>query len=204
MPTWEPIEGETPIDPSYLRDKSITTRAELNVAEAKNILKPVFRYLGAKPSKKHAPFDLNWFQHLHEEMFCDVWEYAGKFRQEDLNIGIDWHQIQAELYQLEGDINFWEDNNSFDNLELAVRIHIQAVRIHPFLNGNGRWSRLLGNIYLKQNDHPIVTWPEQTIGNESLIRDDYLAAVKRADTGDLSDLVELHRQHLEKPIDEET
>lgn len=203
MASWEPIKGETPIDLSYLRDKSINARAQLNVAEAKNILKAVVKYLGAKPSKKLAPFDLHWFQQLHNEMFCDVWEYAGKFRREDLNIGINWHQIQTELYQLECDINFWEYNNTFEDLELAVRIHFQAVRIHPFLNGNGRWSRLLGNIYLKQNDHPIVKWPEQTIGNASPIRDDYLAAVKKAETGDLSDLIELHRQYLDKPSDEE-
>ena len=41
----DPIEGETPIDPSHLRDKSITTREQLNVAEAKNILKAVVKYL---------------------------------------------------------------------------------------------------------------------------------------------------------------
>ena len=197
MSTWDPIEGETPIDPSHLRDKSITTREQLNVAEAKNILKPVLKYLGGKPSRELAPFDLKWFLTLHEEMFCDVWEYAGKFRQEDLNLGISWHQIQTELYQLEHDIVFWEENKTFETLELSVRIHFQAVRVHPFLNGNGRWSRLLGNVYLKKSGHPIVRWPEETIGNESVVRKEYLAAVKKADDGDMSSLVELHQRFLE-------
>lgn len=201
MSTWEPIKGETPIDPSYLRDKTITNREQLNIAEAKNILKPVVKYLAGKPSDKQAPFDLNWFKQLHDEMFCDVWEYAGQFRQEDLNIGIAWHQIQTELYQLEQDIRFWEANSTFPTLELSVHIDFRAVRIHPFLNGNGRWSRLLGNIYLKKKDHPIVRWPEETIGNQSPVRDEYLEAVKKADDGDMPPLLELYKQFLEMPAD---
>jgi Fic-DOC domain mobile mystery protein B len=198
MATWDPIDGETPIDPSHLKDKSIKTREQLNIAEAQNILKPIVKYLGIKPSKKLAPFDLNWFQKLHQEMFCDVWEYAGDFRQEDLNIGCKWQNIQTELYQLEGDIVYWKENETYETLELAVRIHFRAVHIHPFPNGNGRWSRLLGNIYLKQNDHPLVKWPDETIGVEqSVARDAYLAAVKKADTGDLSYLISLHRQYLD-------
>lgn len=195
MATWEPIEGETPIDPSFLKDKSIKTRAELNFIEAKNILKAFEKYLLGKPSKKLAPFDWAWFQQLHEEMFGDVWEYAGKLRQEDQNIGVKWQNIQTEMFQLEGDIKYWEENGTYDVLERSVRIHFQAVRIHPFLNGNGRWSRLLGNIYLRQNGHPLVRWPEETIGTESPIRNDYLTAVKKADNGDLSVLIELHRRY---------
>lgn len=80
-----------------------------------------------------------------------------------------------------------------------MRIHFEAVRIHPFPNGNGRWSRLLGNIVLRQNDHPLVKWPEETIGVEqSVARDKYLAAVKKADTGELTDLLGLHREYLDR------
>ena len=198
MVTWDPIEGETPIDPSHLKDRSIKTREQLNIAEAQNILKPVVRYLAGKPSIKIAPFDLNWFQKLHEEMFCDVWQYAGNFRQEDLNIGSKWQNIQTELYQLEGDIGYWIKNKTYELLELSVRIHFEAVRIHPFANGNGRWSRLLGNIFLRQNDHPLVKWPEETIGvAKSVARDQYLAAVKKGDTGNLTDLIGLHRDYLD-------
>lgn len=199
MTTWDPIEGETPIDPSLLKDKSIKTREQLNLAEAQNILKPFVKYLGAKPSKKLAPFDLNWFQQLHEEMFCKVWDYAGQFRHVDINIGVKWQNILTEMYQLENDINYWEKNETYDVLERSVRIHFQAVYIHPFLNGNGRWARLLGNIYLKRNDHPLVKWPEETIGFEkSVARDVYLSAVKKADAGDFSELIYLHKKYLDQ------
>lgn len=200
MTILDPIEGETPIDLSYLKDKSIRTRTELNIIEAKNILKAFERYLLGKPSKKLAPFDLNWFQQLHKEMFGDVWEYAGNFRQEDKNIGIKWQNVISEMYQLEQDIVFWQENETYDVLERSVRLHHKAVYIHPFDGGNGRWARLLGNIYLRQNDHPLVKWPEETIGTEeSIAREAYLSAVMRADTGDFSELIALHQKYVDEP-----
>ncbi len=133
-------------------------------------------------------------------MFGDVWEYAGKFRQEDLNIGIKWQNIIREMYQLEQDLVFWEENGTYDIFARSVRIPHRAVYIHPFDGGNGRWSRLLGNIYLKQNDHQLVKWPEETFGTEeSVARDAYLSAIKKADTGDLSELIALHLNYVEKP-----
>ena len=78
---WRPIPGETPIDPSGLRDRSITTRVELNRAEALNITKAYVKYLAAVPSKRMAPFDYAWLLRLHKEMFCDVWKWAGQPRQ---------------------------------------------------------------------------------------------------------------------------
>gem|GEM_PF-1578257 len=47
------------------------------------------------------------------------------------------------MYQLEGDLKYWEEHQTYDVLELSVRTHFKAVRIQPFLNGNGRWSGLL-------------------------------------------------------------
>ena len=69
-------------------------------------------------------------------------------------------------------------------LEQAVRLHHRAVRIHPFPNGNGRWARMLANIWLKRHGQPITAWPEETIGTRSVVRDEYLAAIRAADEGD--------------------
>jgi Fic family protein len=65
------------------------------------------------------------------------------------------------------------------------------------LNGNGRWSRLLANIWLKLNKQPLTLWPEDAIGATSVIRDEYLAAVRAADGGNYASLIELHRQYAE-------
>jgi Fic family protein len=43
------------------------------------------------------------------------------------------------------DIQAWEIKTDL-LLEQAMRIHHRTVNIHPFENGNGRWSRMLANI----------------------------------------------------------
>ena len=39
---------------------------------------------------------------------------------------------------------------------IAAYLHNELVRIHPFIDGNGRTSRLLMNLYLLQNGYTIV------------------------------------------------
>ena len=73
-------------------------------------------------------------------------------------------------------------------------LHHLAVQFHPFLNGNGRWSRMLANIWLKRNRRPVTEWPEQVIGRESPVRGEYLQAIRAADEGDYEPLFELHRR----------
>ncbi len=61
MAKWESLPGETPIeDVSGLKVKSIKTRGQLAVAEAQNIRKVVVKYLGSKPNRRIARFDLSW------------------------------------------------------------------------------------------------------------------------------------------------
>ena len=42
---------------------------------------------------------------------------------------------------------------------------------------------------------PITEWPEETIGSRSVIRDEYLAAIRAADEGDEMPLIELHQRY---------
>ncbi len=116
-----------------------------------------------------APFDLTWIKRLHKEMFGDVWKWAGEIRTRDLNVGVRWSLIDEKLQNLLSDLEFW-DQSAMDVVERAVRLHHQAVQIHPFYNGNGRWSRMLANILLRMRGHPQTSWPENLLGTESTIR----------------------------------
>jgi hypothetical protein len=62
------------------------------------------------------------------------------------------------------------------------------------INGNGRWSRLLSNIWLRRHDHALTDWPEKVIGNQSEVRVEYIDAIRAADTGDYQRLMALHRR----------
>ena len=195
---WNTIPGETPIDISGLKVSGIRNREELSVAEAENVRKAIVKYLGGPLTRRTAKFDLPWMQKLHREMFRDVWKWAGEVRTTDLNLGPPWYQVSTQLHDLCADLAYWKTHWP-DVVEQAAHLHHRAVQIHPFLNGNGRWSRLLANIWLKLHKLPVTEWPEEAIGETSVIRDDYLAAVRAADSGDYAPLIELHRLFAAKP-----
>jgi Fic-DOC domain mobile mystery protein B len=193
----KPIDDATPIeDISGLKlpeDKAYTIH-EIYAHEAHNIALATLKYLSAPPSKKLAPFSYAWLSQLHEDMFGDVWDWAGKFRHIKLSIGIKAYQIPSALKDLTDDIAFWDKNKTFDIYETATRIHHRAVQIHPFKNGNGRWSRMLANIYLLQNGSMPVMWQENLLSKINPKRDNYIQALKSADEGDYTNLIEMHRK----------
>ncbi|MCF6206306.1 MAG: mobile mystery protein B [Sulfurovum sp.] len=165
------------------------TMDEIYFYEAKNITQATLKYLSSVPGKKLAPFTLEWFLLLHQEMFGDVWAWAGKLRQVELSIGVKAYMVSTQLQKLVDDLAYWEEHKSFDVIEIASRIHHRAVHIHPFLNGNGRWSRMLANIYLKQNGLQPTKWNEDLLSKTNPHRDNYIKALKKADDGDYSDLI---------------
>ncbi|MBN1912655.1 MAG: mobile mystery protein B [Pirellulales bacterium] len=194
MTIWTPIPGETPIDPSGLKDRSIKTRRELCRVEEENVRKAHVKYLVAPPGRRLAPFDIDWMRRLHREMFGDVWVWAGQFRRVDLNLGITWHQVNQQVYNLVRRLRQWEDELPPE--EQVVLLHHRAVQIHPFLNGNGRWARLLANIWQYSHKGGLTYWPEQTIGAAtSPVRPEYLQAVKKADGGDYALLKSMHKRY---------
>ena len=192
----KPIDDATPLDDiSGLKlpnDKTYTLK-EIYIAEATNIAAATIKYLSAPPSKKAAPFSYEWLSKLHEEMFGNVWDWAGKFRQVELSIGIKAYQVPTALKELTKDIEFWNEHTTFDIYETATRIHHRAVQIHPYKNGNGRWSRMLANIYLRQNGSMPVKWQEDLLSKENPKRDEYIQALKNADNGNYSSLINMHK-----------
>jgi Fic-DOC domain mobile mystery protein B len=172
------------------KDKTYSA-SEIYFCEAQNILKASLDYLSSVPNKKLASFDTNFFLRLHKEMFGDVWDWAGKIRAVELNFGVKAYLVSTELKKLADDLHFWQSNNSFDIIEIATRLHHRAVVIHPFLNGNGRWSRMLANIYLKQNGLEPTKWNENLLAKENVHRGDYIQALKQADSGDYEPLIKM-------------
>jgi fido (protein-threonine AMPylation protein) len=187
--------GETPLDDiSGLKIKGLQTQAERNEVEAQNILKASLKYLSGKPSRTVAPFDLSWVYKLHNEMFGDVWTWAGKRRQTNLNMGVSCDQIETSLQQMLDNLDY-QEQSGLDLIEQTVILHHHAVRIHPFQDGNGRWARMLVNIWLKLHERNIIDWPAEIRGSsESVIRQEYLAAIRSAINGDDDPLTELHRR----------
>ena len=192
MNAWGPhLPGETPIpDRSGLKRQEIKNRKELATAEAENILAAVTKYLAAKPRRSGSLFTYDWSLKVHRDMFGEVWSWAGVIRSTECNIGPLPHLIRDQLAAVFKDLPYWTENP----ITQACRLHHRTVRVHPFLNGNGRWARMLADIWLRSHDLPIMQWPS-AIGEESAIRSEYIAAIKLADSGDLEPLIALHLRH---------
>lgn len=187
------MDGKTPLaDYSGLKIR-IHTQDELNVVEFENISKATTKYLVRRPSQAKAPFTYEWFLKLHREMYGDVWEWAGKFRQTNMNIGLDKNLIAEALKNFEKDFQIWQ-TTKMDSGEVAARLHHRLVWIHPFENGNGRWARLVVNIYLKQNGRPLIMWPDVDLLAKSDTRKKYLKALRQADEHDFEPLITLQRE----------
>lgn len=193
------VKSATPVDDISGLKLSPTKHYSLGdiyLYEAKNIQKATLKYLLDTPNKKIAPFTFKWMLKLHQEMFGDVWDWAGKFRQVELSIGVKAYMISSELKKLVDDLAFWEEHKSFDVIEIAARLHHRAVQTHPFKNGNGGWSRMLANIYLKQNALQPTKWNESLFSKENPHRDEYIQALKMADNGDYSALIKLQSNRV--------
>ena len=177
MPLLENVPGATPIDDlSGLIPGHITTRSELNEWEAANILKASRKYL---LEKRHLKTNIEWFKKLHKEMFDKTWQWAGKFRTSNFNLGSDWHQIQEQIKALADDILYWEKTQAgLPVFEQSVRLHHRLVKIHPFINGNGRHARLASDIFLFNNGHDLPVWPDKDLIREGAVRKHYIDALK--------------------------
>ncbi len=195
-PEWAPIPGETPIDDvSGLLLPEVVTRRQLNQVEAENIAAAAAKYLVGRLTEKEAPFTFDWLFELHREMFGKVWKWAGKARNHDLNFGCAFYDVEAQVLELVQTIPYWGNGDRYPLIEDAALLHYRAVKIHPFVNGNGRWSRMLSNIWLRKHGAKPVMRPEPEIGVVSPIRSAYIDAIQAADKGDFQSFNDLHRRY---------
>lgn len=182
--------ASTPLNPEEIAGliPPLSTQEELNTAEAQNIADAVNWYANRK--KRLSTADVlteKWVRLLHKKMYSDVWEWAGEFRRTEKNIGLpDWTKIPVELKQTLDNAREQHTHLQSWNLthqEIAIQLSHKVVWIHPFPNGNGRWSRELANAYLLANNQPIFTWGINMYPDPETRRKAYVNALKEADQG---------------------
>jgi Fic-DOC domain mobile mystery protein B len=186
--------GQTPIDEDEkegLRIDSITTREELDEFEQLNIQKAVEFYLLKRNFKLETILTEKFLFDVHKKMFSDVWQWAGTTRKSNKNIGVDKFQISICLRQLIENSKYWIKHQIFSEQEIALRFKHELVSIHLFPNGNGRHSRLLADIIMKHVfKKPTFSWGNQNLEKKNDLRDKYIKALREADKGDISKLIE--------------
>lgn len=163
----------------------IALRGELNELEQKNIAAADRWAFG----RKRRVLDERFLRGLHRRMFNAVWRWAGEYRTSEKNLGVAPYRIQPEIRQLIDDANYWAGHRSYAPDELAVRFHHRLVLVHPFANGNGRWSRLAADLLVVQQGGTRFTWGRANLQSAGDVRRAYIDALHAADKHDLAPLI---------------
>ncbi|HEY1642521.1 MAG TPA: mobile mystery protein B [Streptosporangiaceae bacterium] len=177
----------------------VLTRSELNRAEAENILTARTWLLGtARRLRPELVTDEGWLRRLHRRMYGQVWAWAGEYRTADRNLGVPYWQIRLEMRRLQLDAQTWLSDSAehrFGVDECAIRLGYRLVVIHPFPNGNGRWSRMASDALAVALGETAFTWGRTSLSEPTVVRREYIAALRTADSdGDLGPLISFARR----------
>ena len=107
-------------------------------------------------------------------------------------------QVRVDMRNVEADVGEWLADGSatrYGNDECAIRFGYRLVVIHPFPNGNGRWSRLASDALIVALGGSRFTWGGASLANPGVLRRDYIAALQAADAeGDFQPLLAFSRR----------
>ena len=191
------IDGQTPLseeEAEGLLVPGITTRQELDEFEQLNIERAIKWTLVKKISHEQMLTE-GFVKLVHRKMYEEVWKWAGEFRKSDKNIGVPWTQVSVQLKSLLDDCRYWIENKTYNADEIAVRFKHKIVQIHCFSNGNGRHSRLMGDLIVTNvfKSEPF-SWGGNNLVKDGDERSVYIKAVKAADNGNIMPLLKFSRK----------
>lgn len=186
-------DGNTPLSheecigliPSY-----ITQRQELNEVEQINITEGE-RWAFSRPRDA---LDEAFLCDLHRHMFGQVWKWAGDYSKENnRRIGSDSYMIPLDLRTLLNDVRYWMEHGTYPPDEIALRFHHKLTLIHPFPNGNGRFSRLAADLLITKMGGSRFTWGCANLIEPGEARSQYMAALHQADDNVIEPLLTFAR-----------
>ena len=132
------------------------------------------------------------FAKIHEYLFQDIYEFAGKVR--DVNIAKGGFRFAPVMY-LDGALEHVSSlpQATFDEI-IAKYVEMNAA--HPFREGNGRSARIWLDMILKREIGKVVDWSR-------VDKDDYLLAMERSPVKDVEIRVLLQKALTDKIADRE-
>lgn len=185
----DPATPITPAECDGLIPTHVALRGELNELEQRNIAGAD----GWAFERKRNVLNEAFLRGLHRRMFNRVWRWAGEYRTTERNFGVPPYRIQPDLLQAIDDACYWIEHKSYVPDELAVRFHHKAVLVHPFPNGNGRWSRLAADLLVTRQGGIRFSWGGANLQTAGDVRRAYIDALHAADNHDLRPLVTFAR-----------
>ncbi len=106
---------------------------------------------------------------IHEYLFSDIYEFAGKLRTVNISKGNFRFAASIYLEDILAKIDMMPDNNFDDIINKYVEMNIA----HPFREGNGRSTRIWLDMLLKNRLSKVIDWSKVN-------KEDYLLAMERS------------------------
>lgn len=129
-------------------------------------------------------------QQIHEYLFGGLYDFAGKIRAKNISKG--GFTFASAIYLVSGLAEI--DKMSESTFEEVVKKYVEMNIAHPFMEGNGRSTRIWLDLILKKNLKQCIDW-------QKIDKNDYLNAMQRSPVNDL-EIRELLRSALTDKIDD--
>jgi cell filamentation protein len=127
---------------------------------------------------------------IHEYLFGEIYPFAGKLR--ELNIAKDNFRFASVMF-LQPSLKHIDQmpQSTFDQI---VEKYVEMNVAHPFLDGNGRATRIWLDLIFKQELQQVVDWNQ-------IDKEDYLMAMQRSVVKDI-EIKHLLKNALSSRIDD--
>lgn len=129
-------------------------------------------------------------QQIHTYLFGGLYDFAGEIR--TLNISKDGFRFANALYLKDALLRIEEMPET--TFEEIIEKYAEMNIAHPFMEGNGRSTRIWLDLMLKKNLNVCVDW-------STIHKNDYFAAIVRSHVN-ATELRELIRTSLTDKIDD--
>ena len=128
-------------------------------------------------SNKINEFEVGTFKglsNIHEFLFSDIYEFAGKIRKENIAKG---NFRFASVMYLE-DVLTKIDEMPQNNFENIIKKYVEMNIAHPFREGNGRSTRIWLDMIIKKEIGRVIDWSK-------VDKEEYLLAMERSPVKDV-------------------
>ena len=113
-------------------------------------------------------------QDIHKALFDGLYDFAGKIR--ELNIAKGNFRFANSLYLKE--VLAAVEKMPEDTFENIIAKYVEMNVAHPFMEGNGRSTRIWLDMILKKRLNKVINWA-------SIDKEQYLQAMERSPINDL-------------------
>lgn len=129
-------------------------------------------------------------QQIHKYLFGDLYDFAGMIRSKNISKG--GFTFASAVYLVNGLAEI--EKLPETTFEEIIKKYVEMNIAHPFMEGNGRSTRIWLDLILKKNFKQCINW-------ENINKQDYLNAMERSPINDL-EIRELLRGALTDKIDD--